>query len=217
MKVRHLIFAFALLLVSCSKTDKAETQRLYLKALDSYTANNLDESENIIRKITARDKKFYPAFLLQGKIYFFNNEYAKAEIVFTKLIKQYPEYTEAKIWCIRTQILSGQSDKAEKALKKELTFNTTDWRIYYLYSLLAAAKGEYETQIAMLNQAEEYSGETVKIYLDQARFWHALAEEQKALSYLKKASSHAYAGRKNDLAIQNNTAQLKQESIGYEK
>ena len=64
MKVRHLIFAFALLLVSCSKTDKVETQRLYLKALDSYTANNLDESENIIRKITVRDKKFYPAFLL---------------------------------------------------------------------------------------------------------------------------------------------------------
>ena len=217
MKGRNLIFAFVLLLTSCSKPDKTETQRLYLKALESYTANNLDESENIIRKITARDKNFYPAFLLQGKIYFFNDDYAKAETVFAKLVKQYPEYTEAKIWYIRTQILSGKADKAEEALKKELTFNTTDWRIYYLYSLLAVTKGEYETQIAMLNQAEEYSAETVKIYLDQARFWNALSEEKKTLAYLKKASVLSSPGSMHNLAIQNITVQLKQENIDYEK
>lgn len=203
MKIRRaFMYICILLLFSCAKNDKEQTHFLYLKALDSYTANDLTEAEKIVRKIIAHDKKFYPAFLLQGKIHFFNGDYEKAETVFAALVKRRPEYTEAKIWHIRTQILCGNLEKAEEALKKELTFNTSDWRIYYLYSLLASAKKEYETQIAMLNQAEEYSAETVKIYLDQARFWYALSEEKTALTCLQKASALAQPGGMHFSAIQ---------------
>jgi tetratricopeptide (TPR) repeat protein len=127
--------------------------------------------------------------LLEAKILFFDGKEAEAEKRFAGLVSKYPSYTEARIWHIRCLILSGRYDAALLELENELAFNSTDWRVYYLYALLGAKTNNYEQRLAMNRKAETVLSDSAKVYMDLALTWHALGMEGKAREYLGKAGT----------------------------
>ena len=119
---------------------------------------------------------------------FFQGQLDNALSVFQKITKKNPEHIESRIWHIRTLILLDKFEKAEELLEKELTFNQTDWRIYYLYSLLEERQGNMDQKILMLNRAEMVLTDSSKVYLELSNIWEILELQEKAYKYREKAN-----------------------------
>lgn len=190
---RKLFSLFALIVVillqtGCSGKIKAEdSTKLYLAAMDAYSHEQYTESLAYIDMIKKHYNGFYQADFLKGKILFFQNDYEGATKIFKSLCKKHPQYEEARIWYIRTLILSKNYDTARKLLEKELTFNQTDWRVYYLYSVLEEAQENIDKKIIMLNRAEMALTDSAKVYMELADLWSVLDMNDRSADYLLKA------------------------------
>jgi tetratricopeptide (TPR) repeat protein len=185
------IGAFVLDTVACRTDIGWSAGKEYVAAVEQYSSGDLAGSMRLAREIIRKDREFYPAQLLEGKILFFTDDLAGAKRVFATLARKEPRYTDARLWYIRTLIVSGDNATAQRELDRELSFNTSDWRFYYLYALLARATNESEKRIAMLNKAAVYLEESGKVYIDLAKTWHDLAQDDRALRFLEKAGSVA--------------------------
>lgn len=184
-----ILLVIIILISSCSnKLSKVEVTKLYLSALDSYSNQNFQEALSYLEIIKKYDSKFYQATFLEGKILFFQGKLDNALSVFQKITKKNPEHIESRIWHIRTLILLDKLEKAEELLEKELTFNQTDWRIYYLYSLLEDRQGNMDQKILMLNRAEMVLSDSAKVYLELSNIWEILELQEKAHKYSEKAN-----------------------------
>lgn len=185
------IGAFVLDTVACRTDIDWSAGKDYIAAVERYSSGDLAGAMRLAREIIRKDHGFYPARLLEGKILFFSNDLAGAKRTFAALAKKESRYTEARLWYIRTLIASGDNGTARTELDRELSFNTSDWRFYYLYALLARATNENERRIAMLNKAAVYLEESGKVYIDLAKTWHDFAQDDRALRYLEKAGTVA--------------------------
>lgn len=189
-KVFEFLFFMTILIsvFSCKeKLSSEETLKLYLSAVDCYTNQEYDQALVYLNLIKQNDSDFYQADFLIGKVLFFKNDLINAEQLFLKLQKKYPEYIEARIWYIRTLIISRQFDKAESELEKQLSFNQTDWRLFYLYSLLEDIRGNMDKKIVMLKRAELAMSDSAKVYMELATVWNLLDVMDKSEDYLLKA------------------------------
>jgi tetratricopeptide (TPR) repeat protein len=183
-----VIAFFVLGVCECKNEGGKDTaEKTYLAAVEAYAEEHYERAMELIRKVRRLDKRFYQAVFLEAKILFFQGKEAEAESLFHELIKKYPSYTEARIWYIRCLIISGQNEKAVYRLEEEISFNSTDWRVYYLYALLGQKSDNHEQRLSMNRKAEMALTESAKVYMDMALVWEALGMESRAREYLKKA------------------------------
>jgi tetratricopeptide (TPR) repeat protein len=182
----------------------------YIAAVEAYAQEFYPEALDYVRESLRQDSRFYQARLLEGKILFFQNRMTEAREVFAGLCGRYPEYTEARIWNLRCLVLvfsqsvkeGSPSEKslreARRALDRELSFNPSDWRVLYLYALLAEKAGDWEQKLSMGRRAEAVLSDSAKLYLDLALSWHSLGLEDRAARYIDKA--RVLAGENTSLA-----------------
>ena len=168
----------SIFLGSCKKTN-ADSTKLYLSALDAYSVRDFSKATELLTLSKKAGGKQPQIDFLQGKILFFQNQYELCIQIFNKLIKKYPEFTEARIWLIRTLIVSGQYDEAKGLLDKEIEINMTDWRVFYLYSLLSKNLNQFDEEIIMLKNAETCLEDASKVYAASALTWSILGIEEK--------------------------------------
>jgi tetratricopeptide (TPR) repeat protein len=164
-------------------------EKAYLAAVEAYTEQRYDAALEFVRAALRADMNFYQASFLEAKILFFQGNEADAEKLFLRLVQKYPSYTEARIWHIRCLVISGQNGKALSKLEEELSFNNTDWRVYYLYALLGQKTNNYEQRLSMNRKAETALTESAKVYMDLALIWRALGMNGRAGDYLRKAET----------------------------
>lgn len=192
--MKKILFLVVIILIcffisSCNgRISKEDATKLYLSALDSYSKQKYDEASAYLIMLKKHDPKFYQADLLTGKIQFFQNDFLNALTTFKKLSRKYPQYVEARIWYIRTLIIAGQFDLAKSLLETELSFNQTDWRIFYLYSLLEEKQGNLDKKIVMLNRAEMALSDSAKVYLELSEIWKFLDIQERSNEYDEKAN-----------------------------
>lgn len=189
MKKKFIVVSILCLFVfiSCSGKKDGKAEKLYIGALEQYQKQNLDQAYTLAKAAEKADSSFYQAYLLDGKILFFKSDYQHSAEVLQKLIRKYPSYTEARIWNIRCLIVAERYDEAEKLIKKELSFNPTDWRVLYLASLLNKKKENVEGQLIMLKNAEMALSDSRKVYMDASVTWEALGMKERSEKYLEKA------------------------------
>ncbi len=179
------IFIGSLLFFSCK--DGAMAEKLYLKANEFYVQQNFAAATECIDKALKEDSGFYQAQLLKSKICYFSDDYDSAEKLLNKLVKKYPQYSEARIWKIRNCMAQKKYDYCEKLLKEELSFNQTDWRIYYLYSILANKQEQVDKRLAMCRKALEVLEDSEKVYIEMSDLWILLGMRSHAIDALDKA------------------------------
>jgi tetratricopeptide (TPR) repeat protein len=155
--------------------------------VQKYAANDLAGAEADLLSALKSEKGFAPAELLLGKVYFFQDRELEAEALFADLVRRFPGHTEARLWNIRCLVLLGDHGAAEECLKEELALNPSDWRVYFQYALLAALRGDTETRLTMLRNAEVYLGDAGRVYLELGKVWQALGMDDRARSCVDKA------------------------------
>lgn len=180
-----IIFIISILFFGCKK-DNSLANKLYLQSLDAYSKNDFLLCIKLVEKAIDLNENLIQGKLLLAKSYFFLDENSKALKCLEKIIKDNPEFTDARIWNIRILIFSENFQQAKKYLENELRINQTDWRVYYLYSLLAKAEGDFETQISMLEKAEIALIDGAKVFGEISEIWQGLGLEERANENLNK-------------------------------
>jgi tetratricopeptide (TPR) repeat protein len=183
-----------LLFAACAQAGRKDgAEAAYTAAAEAYGQERFAEALERTAESLRLDPDFYQARFLEGKILFFLNRFEEAEKNFAGLCAKYPEYTEARLWNLRCMALSlerpggREPEEVREALDRELSFNPSDWRVLYLYALLAGNTGDWEKRLAMGRRAETALGESAKVYLDMALSWHSLGLEDRAEMALEKA------------------------------
>ena len=180
-----IIFIISILFFGCKK-DNSLANKLYLQSLDAYSKNDFLLCIKLVEKAIDLNENLIQGKLLLAKSYFFLDENSKALKCLEKIIKDNPEFTDARIWNIRILIFSENFQQAKKYLENELRINQTDWRVYYLYSLLAKAEGDFETQISMLEKAEIALIDGANVFGEISEIWQGLGLEERANENLNK-------------------------------
>ena len=83
----------------------------------------------------------------------------------------------------------------------ELSFNNTDWRVYYLYALLAQKQNNFNLRLSMQKHAERFLQDGNKVYIDLAAVWLQLGLRGRAIDYLEKAKNLSSDEESIDRAI----------------
>ena len=180
------ILCSCIFFVSCKNNATAE--KFYLSAVDSYAEHDFENALVFLKQAKKQDSSLYQAQYLEGKILFFQNKYEEAAKIFEKLVKKYPQYTDSRLFLIRCNIFLGNLSEAEKKLNQELSFNSTDWRIFYLYSMLYGKQNQLDKQLMMLNRTELAIKDTKKVYDNLAFLWDELGVRDKAVNYKVKSN-----------------------------
>lgn len=180
------ILCSCIFFVSCKNNATAE--KFYLSAVDSYAEHDFENALVFLKQAKKQDSSLYQAQYLEGKILFFQNKYEDAAKIFEKLVKKYPQYTDSRLFLIRCNIFLGNLSDAEKKLNQELSFNSTDWRIFYLYSMLYGKQNQLDKQLMMLNRTELAIKDTKKVYDNLAFLWDELGVRDKAVNYKVKSN-----------------------------
>ncbi len=185
-KIVICILCSCIFFVSCKNNATAE--KFYLSAVDSYAEHDFENALVFLKQAKKQDSSLYQAQYLEGKILFFQNKYEDAAKIFEKLVKKYPQYTDSRLFLIRCNIFLGNLSEAEKKLNQELSFNSTDWRIFYLYSMLYGKQNQLDKQLMMLNRTELAIKDTKKVYDNLAFLWDELGVRDKAVNYKVKSN-----------------------------
>jgi tetratricopeptide (TPR) repeat protein len=170
----------------------------YVAAAEAYSQEHYEDALKHLRESLRLDPNFYQARLLEGKVLFFQSRIPDAAKLFARLAARYPEYTEARIWNLRCLVMAASAgpesanpaerlEAARDALDRELSFNPTDWRVLYLYALLAGNTGDWEKRLSMGRRAEAALSDSARVYLDMALSWYSLGLEDRAKLFLEKA------------------------------
>jgi tetratricopeptide (TPR) repeat protein len=205
--LRELLCAMLCALIFACGSDRGTgAEDAYVAAAEAYAQERYAEALGHLRESLRLDPNFYQARLLEGKVLFFQNRMDEAAELFAKLTARRPEYTEARLWNLRCLVLAASSstsstpsassagdparkklEEARNALDRELSFNPTDWRVLYLYALLAGNTGDWEKRLSMGRRAEAALSDSAKVYLDMAFTWYSLGLEDRAKLFLEKA------------------------------
>ena len=185
MKKCILIVLCALFFIACSKSGEAEY--LYIKASEAYVKQEFDSARMFLNSALKEDSNFYQASFLLAKVNYFEENYVEAEKLLKKLTKKYPQYNEARLWYIRVLLAEEKFELCENALKEELSFNQTDWHVYYLYSLLADKTEQMDKRLSMCKKALDVLTESEKVYMEMADLWLILGVRNNAIEVLEKA------------------------------
>lgn len=169
------------------KKNTGRAESLYVEAVQKYQQKQFGQALQLTKSAEKIDSQFYQAYLLEAKIHFFSSEYKEAQEILSRIRKKFPSFTDARIWNIRVLLILEQYREAEQLLTQELSFNATDWRVFYLYSLLAKKTESFDKQLVMLGYAETALTDAAKVYNDAASTWSALGVQERADTYFKMA------------------------------
>ncbi len=183
-KLIYILF-ICILIISCKNKDSAE--KLYLSAVESYAEHDLNSAYVFVKQAEKVDSSFYQAKFLEAKVLFMQEKFEEAAKICKILTKKYPEYTDSRLFLIRCYIFLDRLIDAEKLLEQELSFNSTDWRLFYLYSLLYGKQNKLDEQLLMLNRAELALSDTKKIYDNLARVWDIIGLKDRSINYKVKS------------------------------
>ena len=205
MKKSFIVFLlFSLIFISSCKKNNEDATKLYLSALEEYSSKNLDQALAILKLAKQAGKSSPQIDFLTAKIYFFQNDYEECSKLLDKILKKNKDFTEARIWKIRCDIVSGNYELAEEELEREISLNMTDWRIFYLYSLLSQKNEKIDEQLIMLNNAEVCLQDAAKVFNSAAMTWGLLGMDEKEKLYLQKAKVLENSNIKSEIENENN-------------
>ena len=127
------------------------------------------------------------AKILEGKVYFFEGDYEQAYKFFKKLTRKVERSQDALLYLIRTCLELDKLDEAEKLIKDGLKFNSSDWQLYYLYSVLEGKRGNQDKRLAFCRKSRTLLTASEKLYVELAEIYLTLGLKSNAVSYLEQA------------------------------
>lgn len=190
MKRPKKIIGVAALLLSCAIfaacADKKAAETLYIKALESYERKDLNQAGAFINKSLECDQKNEQAKFLKAKINFFQGQPAAAAEILLDLQQKNSDQKDIQLYLIKSLLLDGQTELAQKEIQRALEKDRGDWRLYHLAAVAAAKTDDAERRLEALSGAQRALDGAAQIYFDLSLLWLSLGIESKAQEFKEK-------------------------------
>jgi tetratricopeptide (TPR) repeat protein len=172
-------------LLSCTPHQPSQDMvARYLSAKDAYAAGDLQEAEESLKSILARDRRFHQAVFLLGKVYYFQNRSADARRLFTSLLRRHGRYNEAEIWLVRALMQEGATREAKRRVEELLGFDAGDPRLLFLRASLALEEADLRNALEWFERAAGFGDELARTHLEIARLYYQFDLPGRALEEL---------------------------------
>ena len=183
------LLSWALVLGLCftACSDKDSSRSDFVEAEKYFAVKDVESALVFAQNSYKKDPSFINARILEGKIYFFEGDYEQAYKFFKKLTRKVERSQDALLYLIRTCLELDKLDEAEKLIKDGLKFNSSDWQLYYLYSVLEGKRGNQDKRLAFCRKSRTLLTASEKLYVELAEIYLTLGLKSNAVSYLEQA------------------------------
>lgn len=172
-------------LLSCSPHQPSQDMvARYLSAKDACAAGDLQEAEENLESILARDRRFHQAAFLLGKVYYFQGRSADARRLFASLLRRHGRYNEAEIWHVRALMQDGAMQEAKRRVEGLLAFDAGDPRLLFLRGSLALEEADLRSALELFERAAGFGDELARTHLEIARLYYQFDLPARALEEL---------------------------------
>jgi tetratricopeptide (TPR) repeat protein len=187
--MNKILLSCALVLALCftACSDKDSSRSDFVEAEKCFSRKDFDGALLYARNSYKKDSSFINAKILEGKIYFFEGNFDESYKLFKKMHKKVERSQDALLYLIRTCLELDKLDEAENLIKDGLKFNSTDWQLYYLYSVLEGRRGNQDKRLAFCRKCRTLLTASEKLYVELAEIYLSLGLKSNAVSYLEQA------------------------------
>jgi len=134
-----------LLFITCCSSEE-KVSELYREGVRAYHEKKFDEAERFFQSVIEQDDGFLNAYLMLGKIYYYNRDFEKSLDVLEKVIERDSNHTGALYWKSRVIVMLDQNitDEPINLLKKVLETDSSHIPARLLLALLYEKKSLYK-------------------------------------------------------------------------
>ncbi|MGA1824734.1 MAG: sulfatase-like hydrolase/transferase [bacterium] len=170
-----------------------DSQRI---SLDKEAKERLESLGYVFKTTTAKEKREYPdpkkmiallEYYDQGLEYFGKRDYKKALKKFKKIVKKYPQDSDAHTILGHTYEALGEHEKSIASFEEALRLGCMDLRIYSKLASAYMKLNQHEKAVIISNKALEINPKCEEAYINLALYHYKRNEPDKAEELFKKA------------------------------
>lgn len=183
------LLMFAAICNACSQADERAAQE-YAKAVERFNAYDLDGAQRALKIVLEADPDSAPAHVMQGKIYFYRQNYEDAGVSFQRAANSNPDHIDAMFWQARTRMMKNEDEADEQALQmldRIISLDSAHIEAWYAKGLLHQKRGQMDAAIAAYKSGLQNSGKIALIYLQLGSVYHKANLPGEAERYFERA------------------------------
>lgn len=180
-------FSTVIVCLLCFSCKTTESERQYREALNYYKNMDFVNAEKECNKIASSSEIFLKGLLLKSKILFYTGRKKESVHLLNKIVKKKPCFIDAKFFLIKALIETKEYELAETILAKLTEENSSDFRVYALYSYLGKKRKDLKSRLYFQKKAEDCLAECAFVFLDLASIYKEFGMEKESIEYFDKA------------------------------
>jgi tetratricopeptide (TPR) repeat protein len=162
-----------------------EHNNIILAADKAYFSKNHEKALELYRKVLAHYPDNYPLLNRIGTIRLNLQNYAQAEMIFTKLIKNVPDQDAYILSLAISQLYQKKYEDADKNTDKALKMKTQDLRAFFIKAAIAASKGDSKAALHELSKINNTN--FIEAYLKKP-FFDTIRKTEDFIAFQNKIS-----------------------------
>lgn len=190
MKKRVIIITLCflgMLLGSC-KTEMTQKQtETYIEAKKQYLAGNLTASLETLRTEKFGTRRGHQGKLLEAKILFLQGRPADSEKILLRLLDKNPQYTEAQLWLVRSQLANEKISAAQETVEKAMEYNPEDPRLLSLAGNIRESVKDYQQALEYHSRAALYGEDLARTEISLAQLYYRFGQDARATEHIHRA------------------------------
>ncbi|MBA7658732.1 hypothetical protein ES703_66691 [subsurface metagenome] len=186
---RYIIFILVTALpLSCSRTELSrDLLQQYLRAKSSYIRGDVDEALEQFILIEQKVPHFSANSFMIGKIYFFKEDYRKAESTWSEALRYNTHHTDSAKWLSRLHLLEAQPDRAEDLITCALQNNSEDPELLILMGKIKWAQENFSQAIEFYKKAQLFEEKLAEARIDLAEIYRDFGLIDRTVPELERA------------------------------
>jgi tetratricopeptide (TPR) repeat protein len=194
MKIAGLLTAACLglqLVCFCAKQSAQpvtdQSLHLYCSARKYYTEQRLDEALDLLLENYRSIPEFSANSFLIGKIYYFSNDPAQAELYWRRTLKFNSCHVDTRKWLARLLLQQGRIEEAEGVLEPGLAISSEDPELLILMGKVKRRDHDLAGAIELYTKSQAFGERLSEASIDLAEIYSSFGLEDRAKEELAKA------------------------------
>lgn len=184
--MRHLLLII-IFTAGCGSGNEAI--ELYKSGMKEYNNRKLVEAEKFFTAALDEDNDLLNAYLMLGKISYFNGNYAESVRYTNTLLDKNPEHAPALYWKARSLVMLKRDDtaEAENLLKKSLELDGHNSQARLLLGMICEKNSKYREALYQYSLVKEEEDEIISARGNLAMLYTRMGLKQKGEAELSSA------------------------------
>ncbi len=158
-------------------------------AYRAYLEHDLDHARELLEEVHRLDRAFLPAATLLGRVAYFQQDYARATELLSRVLEDEPHHMDAAKWLVRGYLQSGEVEAAEEVVRTMREVSSEDPELLLLLAQTSFAAGRVDRAIAATEQALAFRTALAEAALQLAIVYRSAGVPEIGTRYLQTAAA----------------------------